>query len=122
MTTRIRVETPDDLIAAVPHLLGFRVENSVVVVPAQGSPIARVDMPIDQAEREQMVENLVPAYARNGVTGGMIILAYNDDSTPVKADLATRALGEAMTQAGLPVTTRLWVQEHRWTDLAPATT
>lgn len=42
----LRVKSPGDLVAAVPHVLGFEPENSLVLVIAgSGAPTARVDLP-----------------------------------------------------------------------------
>ena len=38
------VQSPDELLAAVPHVLGFKPEESIVLVPFRpGLPITRVD-------------------------------------------------------------------------------
>ena len=40
------VQSPDELLAAVPHVLGFKPEESIVLVPFRpGLPITRVDLP-----------------------------------------------------------------------------
>lgn len=112
---KLRVRTPDELIAAVPHLVGFRVANSMVVVPvSHGLPTARVDLPANAAERTEMVEGLMDAYARTG--GGQVMLVgFADD--PGRVEPASRQLRESLAEAGVTVRSRLWAGEHRWTDL-----
>jgi hypothetical protein len=111
----LRVSTPDELIAAVPHLVGFRVANSMVVVPvSRGLPTARVDLPANAGERTEMVEGLVGAYGRTG--GGQVMLVGFADE-PSRVESASRQLRESLAEAGVHVRSRLWAGEHRWTDL-----
>jgi len=111
----LRVSTPDELIAAVPHLMGFRVENSLVVVPlSQRLPLARVDLPATAEERTEMVKSLMGAYGRAG--GGQVMLVgFADD--PGQVDPASRQLRESLARAGVNVGSRLWAGEQRWADL-----
>lgn len=111
----LRVSTPDELIAAVPHLMGFRVETSMVVVPVgEGLPFARVDLPSNAAERTEMVDSLMGAYGRAG-GGDVMLIGFSDD--PSKVDPASRQLRESLAVAGVQVRGRLWAGEQRWTDL-----
>jgi hypothetical protein len=111
----LRVSTPDELIAAVPHLMGFRVENSMIVVPvSQGLPSARVDLPANAEERTEMVDSLMRAYGRTG-GGDVMLIGFADD--PSRVDLASRQLRKSLADAGVQVRSRLWAGEQRWTDL-----
>jgi hypothetical protein len=43
---KLRINTHSQLIAVVPHVLGFHPEDSLVVMPVDGSgPFARIDLP-----------------------------------------------------------------------------
>jgi len=111
----LRVSTPEELIAAVPHLMGFRVENSMVVVPvSQGLPFARVDLPANAEERTEMVNSVMPAYGRTG-GGDVVLIGFAED--PSELDPASRQLREALADAGVQVRGRLWADEQRWADL-----
>jgi hypothetical protein len=45
------VRTPEELLAAVPHMLGFNPQESIVVVPVtRGLPVARVDLPRNEED------------------------------------------------------------------------
>ncbi|OLT14746.1 hypothetical protein BJF80_12290 [Serinicoccus sp. CUA-874] len=42
----LSVHSPDELIAVIPHLLGFKPEESIVFLPMRSDlPVARVDLP-----------------------------------------------------------------------------
>lgn len=111
----LRVSNPDELIAAVPHLTGFRVESSIVVIPVSpGLPGARVDLPSNQGERTEMVDSLMHAYGR--LAGGDVMVIGFADS-PSKVERASRELRESLAEAGVHVRGRLWAGEQRWSDL-----
>lgn len=111
----LRVRTPDELIAAVPHLMGFRVENSMVVVPVDpGLPFARVDLPASAEERRGMVNSLMTAYGRTG--GGKVMLIGFADY-PSRVEPVSRQLRESLVVVGVHVGSRLWAGEEGWTDL-----
>ncbi len=67
----LSIHSPDELIAAIPHLLGFKAEESIVFVPLRADlPLARVDLPTlpanatrpgaPSAERSVATPNPVP--------------------------------------------------------------
>ena len=42
----LSIHSPDELIAVIPHLLGFKPEESIVFLPMRSDlPVARVDLP-----------------------------------------------------------------------------
>lgn len=102
--TTLRVRGPEDLLAAVPALLGFHPERSVVMVtvgPA-GSPVhARVDLP-DAADRgdqvRDVVDELATVAARSRV-GEVALVLYTDD-VPLAVAVAS-ALASALRRAGV---------------------
>lgn len=111
----LRITSPDELIAAVDHLMGFHVENSITVIPVSpGLPGSRVDLPANQAERTEMVASLMSAYGRHG-GGEVMVIGFAD--SPSKVEPASRQLRESLAEAGVQVRGRLWAGEQRWTDL-----
>ncbi|GAA2674887.1 MULTISPECIES: DUF4192 domain-containing protein [Actinosynnema] len=71
MTTPVlpsaRIHGPGDLVAAVPHLLGFHPTDSVVVLVLRGDSVAvvlRADLP-DVEQLRDAAEKLVPVVRRN---------------------------------------------------------
>ena len=111
----LRVTTTDELIAAVPHLMGFHVENSMVVIPVRsGLPLARVDLPVNAEERTEMVDGLMDAYGRPG-GGDVMLIGFADDPSMVAP--AGRQLRESLAEAGVGVRGLLWAGERSWSDL-----
>lgn len=50
----LSVRSPEELVVAIPHLLGFNPTESLVLVPlAPELPVVRVDLPTSAREREQ---------------------------------------------------------------------
>ena len=71
MTTTLTARGPEDLLAAVPVLLGFQPEDSLVMLTfgAERTFHARLDLPeaIDDASLEEVVETLLAPCRTHGV-------------------------------------------------------
>ncbi|HUS21463.1 MAG TPA: DUF4192 family protein, partial [Aeromicrobium sp.] len=81
-TTRLRARTPADLAAFVPLALGFVPERAVVMISV-GSPggmHARVDLPHDPDDVDDVVEALLRPARSNGVRE-VVVVVYDDDTT-----------------------------------------
>lgn len=116
--TRLRARTPDDLAAFVPLALGFVPERSVVLISV-GSPggmSARVDLPHDPDDVDDVVEALLRPARRNGVRD-VVVVVYDDDTTI--ADEAAWALHEELTAAGISVREVLRVHDDHWYAVLP---
>jgi hypothetical protein len=116
--TRLRARTPDDIAAFVPLALGFVPERSVVLISV-GSPggmSARVDLPHDPDDVDDVVEALVRPARRNGVRD-VVVVIYDDDTTV--ADEAAWALHEELTAAGISVREVLRVHDDHWYAVLP---
>ena len=49
----LSIHSPDELIAVIPHLLGFKPEESIVFLPMRSDlPVARVDLPTTARDRD----------------------------------------------------------------------
>ncbi|GAA1885680.1 DUF4192 domain-containing protein [Lapillicoccus jejuensis] len=108
-----------ELLVAVPYLLGFYPQNSLVVLTLRRSRLgltARVDLP----EREQpralqlSVESLMPAILREAPDTAVLI-AYEDaagDAVPVLVRLS-----EALRAHGVDLKDRIVVSNGRWRSL-----
>jgi hypothetical protein len=71
---------PVDLIAAVPYVLGFHPEDSVVLLtfgPGEAFH-ARIDLPADEEEQLAVVDMLAAVVAQHGV-GRVALLLYTED-------------------------------------------
>src|SRR3546814_12794926 len=86
------VQSPDELLAAVPHVLGFKPEESIVLVPFRsGLPITRVDLPKTAADREEVRDAISGPYGRHARPGSRLALLRCTYDRP-RADLASQPL------------------------------
>ena len=116
--TLLRARTPDDIAAFVPLALGFLPERSVVMVSiGRGSGMhARVDLPQDPDDVDDVVEALLRPARRHGVDE-VIVVVYDDDTTV--ADEAAWAIHEEFTAAGIGVREVLRVHDDHWYAVLP---
>lgn len=110
------VNTPDELLAAVPHLLGFNPEESIVLLPLHpGLPITRVDMPKNTTEREQVWEALSGPYGRHARPGARVaILCFTENR--LFARLGSEDLSDRLATLGIGTHVRLWSDGDRWRE------
>lgn len=98
-STPFVARTPVDLIAIVPHLLGFHPQDSIVLMtfgPPGGSFHARVDLPIELDAQEEVTELLVGAVLRNHLdTAAVLIFSADQEASRSQAELLTVALADA---------------------------
>ncbi|MBV9058691.1 MAG: DUF4192 domain-containing protein [Pseudonocardiales bacterium] len=112
---RIRLSDPSELIAAVPHLLGFHPHDSVVVLTLHGKNLGltlRADLvPPDRAP--QLAEQLLRPITR-AQPSAIVLVVIGGDSN-VDDDIPHRALvaafAHALDGAGLPVVLAAWTTE-----------
>lgn len=86
--------SPVDLVALCPHLLGFHPSDSVVLMTFDGAERfhARVDLPTDEAGREQVAAMLLDVVLRHGVSR-VAVLVYTEDAD------AARDVGVVLLEA-----------------------
>ncbi len=116
--TLLRARTPADIAAFVPIALGFLPERSVVMVSIgrAGGMHARVDLPQDPDDVDDVVEALLRPARRHGV-GEVVVVVYDDDTTV--ADEAAWAVHEEFTAAGIGVREVLRVHDDHWYAVLP---
>jgi len=115
--TRVRLSSPADILAAVPHLLGFHPARSLVVIGA-GGPRDRVRLgfrydlpdPPDAAVTREMAGHAVTVLAERRVTT-VIAVGYGQGRlvTPL-----IDVFAEAARQGGLAVRELLRVEDGRY--------
>ncbi len=112
---RIRLSDPSELIAAVPHLLGFHPHDSLVVLALHERRLGltmRADL-IDADQASLLAEQLLGPIARQQPTG-VALVVIGGCPTP-EGDLPHRALIDAvddvLTDAGVPVVHASWTAE-----------
>ncbi|WP_415839272.1 DUF4192 domain-containing protein, partial [Nocardioides zeicaulis] len=116
-TLTLCARTPDDLVAFVPVALGFVPQHSVVVMSVGGPGMhARVDLPHDPDDVDDVVEALLRATRRNQVTD-VVVVVYDDDTTV--ADETAWAVHEELTAAGTTVHEVVRVHDSHWYAVLP---
>ncbi|GAB3199040.1 DUF4192 domain-containing protein [Nocardioides hungaricus] len=109
-------QSPDELLAAVPHVLGFKPEESIVLVPFRpGLPITRVNLPRTAADREEVWDALSGPYGRHARPGARLaILCFTEDRR--SAELASQNLSNRLETVGITTHIRLWADGERWRE------
>lgn len=110
--TTLPASTPEDLLAAVPVVLGFEPSDSIVMLTFGGAEHfhARVDLPPPDEVDESVGRLLEPALD-HGVAR-VVFMLYADDGPTVRTVLA--ALRRAFRRAGIDVAEVLRAHEGRW--------
>ncbi|GLY66324.1 DUF4192 domain-containing protein [Amycolatopsis taiwanensis] len=119
----IHVKDPAHLIAAVPHLLGFRPANSVVLVGSGGAagksvgPVLRLDLPASEREDEAAAA-LSALLTRHPIASATIVIVGRPPGHPPDrgdrpASRFVRALAAALRALGRPVEHAFWTPEIR---------
>jgi Domain of unknown function (DUF4192) len=124
--TEVRLSEPGDIAAALPHLLGFRPRESVVLIGLGGSTgrrvglTARADLP-DPAYAADLAAALACRLAADSPSAAVIaVVSEAGDTTggPGGPDLPHRdlvhVLVQTLTAAGVPVRESLLVRRGRW--------
>ena len=124
----VRITDPGEIAASLPHLLGFRPRESIVLVSLTGPSGGRVgltvrgDLPPAGHARE-VAREVAMVLTRSVCTdrpGGVLVVIVSEepDRTGPGRDLPHRALvGElvtALTAEGVPVPELLLVRSGRW--------
>lgn len=111
---RIRANSPADLLALVPYLLGFRPAESLVALLLRDGQVlltARIDLP--PADRADEVVDRFGDLGRRHRAAGMVLVAYSRVPGPARELLEAVVVGS--TPLGL--VDALYVCEQRWWSL-----
>lgn len=85
----LSIHSPDELIAAVPHLLGFKAEESIVFVPLRPDlPLARVDLPTTASQRNEVwgaIRGAFSRYAQPGASVAIVCMTHGSYGTARQA-------------------------------------
>lgn len=116
------VKSPDELLAAVPHVLGFRPEESLVIVPSGGGglPVARVDLPTTAEERDLVADLLLTAYGRLGGPG--VSVGVVSQRRPACRRPRQPASGPAAGAGRDRHRVRLWADGEHWMEFTSGAT
>ena len=117
MGMTLSVRSPDELIAVIPHMLGFQPEESLVFVPMGSDlPVARVDIPITPRDQElvwQSIRDGLRRYAQPSAAVGIVCFT----AERATADLVVHEFADRLDTIGIDTRVRLWADETLWSDL-----
>lgn len=114
---KLSIHSPDELVAAIPHLLGFQPEESIVFLPLRSDlPVARVDIPTTARDREGVWQSISDAFRRYAQPDSNVAIvclsADREQAHVVGQDFAAR-----LGTIGIGTPILLWADETRWSDL-----
>ncbi|MBG6097258.1 DUF4192 domain-containing protein [Nocardioides luteus] len=114
MTTKLSIARPEDVLAAVPILLGFQPEKSIVMLTFGGAHQVhgRIDLP-PPGEVEGCLDSLLLPAVRHQVRGVLLVLY---DSGPRFGLKIARRLAERLAECDIDLIGCLRVQDGRWFD------
>ncbi|HKR49553.1 MAG TPA: DUF4192 domain-containing protein [Pseudonocardiaceae bacterium] len=117
---RIRLSDPAELIAAVPHLLGFHPRDSVVLLALHGKRLGltlRADL-VDDVQAPLLAEQLLAPIARQRPTAVALVVIGGDpipDQAGQQPPLPHRALvdvlDDMLASVGLPLVHAAWTAQ-----------
>ena len=111
------VQNPDELVAAIPHLLGFKPQESIVFLPMGSDlPVARVHLPTASRDRElvwRSIRDGLTRYAKPGSSVGIVCITADRQ----KAEDVGREFAARLDTIGIDTRVLLWADETRWADL-----
>lgn len=113
----LSVRNPDELIAAIPHLLRFKPQESIVFLPMRSElPTARIDIPTTARDREiawRAIRDGLTRYAEPGAAVAIVCFTANRQ----QAELVGREFANRLGTTGIHTDVLLWADETRWADL-----
>jgi len=118
MSMTLKATCPEDLLAAVPLVLGFAPEDSLVMLTfgAREQFHARIDLPSDPAQVDACVEAVLRPAIVHGVTA-VVFVQYSPDE--VAARLLAGRLAERFGASGIRIVDSLRVDAGRWFSAEP---
>jgi Domain of unknown function (DUF4192) len=122
MTNVLRIRSHAELIASIPHTLGFRPESSMVCLAFGDGPTARLDLPGSPEEMHQFLGVLTDVYLHRHHASRMALVAYGEDGRACMQALAS--LGQALASGDPPrpeIGPVIWVNGDHWLDLLQGT-
>lgn len=118
MTTTLTARSPEDVLAAVPVLLGFVPTESIAMLTlgAHRCFHARIDLPADARDRNLrlVARTLLQPVRRHGVRR-VLLVVYTERREAARA--AWRVLSTAFGRARVDVCDALWADGSRWYPL-----
>lgn len=118
----LKLRTPADIVDAVPHLVGFQPENSLVCLSLRGARkrlgvVSRADLPPVRFAREFATQT--GRYLKHDGAQQAIVVFYPDDEGPANGRVVglLDALVKALDKRSIDVVEALCVYDGRWWSL-----
>lgn len=113
----LSIQNPDELVAVIPHLLGFKPEESIVFLPMGSDlPVARVDLPTTARDREVVWRSIRDAYGRYSQPGSSLAIVCLTADRAMATDVG-HEFAARFDSIGIDTRAMLWADETRWADL-----
>ena len=113
VTTTIRLSRPDELLAAVPYLLGFHPRDSLVLIMTRAGRlhlVCRYDLPVTQAAAAQIAAAVAQLSERDCVDPAAIVAFEGSPGRADPARQAVRTWWEGQSEAPVEIV----VRDRRW--------
>lgn len=112
----VQIDGPANLLATVPHLLGFNPENSLVVVALKGEHdrvVVTMTLDLPQANEfdQEFINNLKETIKRSGADG-LVAVFFVEKDPQTYQEVASYLMDEVSGQ--FHIRDILWVHENRW--------
>jgi hypothetical protein len=111
--TSVKISTTEELLAVLPHQLGYRLSDCVAVLMVSDKvvgPVARTDLP-DERDVEEAAANVLDSLLRVEPQLAMLV-GY--ESVPGESRSLMRALHEGLLDAGVALIDHVTVRDGRW--------
>jgi hypothetical protein len=111
----LKVLAPEDLIASVPHILGFHPENSLVVMAMDACSLTftmRVDLPLAR-HRKQLVDQLLVPIREHNPSSVLVMVFGGGKAHPPEQLPQTKLVGvlaDGLASIGVPMAHAVWVE------------
>lgn len=109
----ISLRRPSDLLAVIPHLLGFEPRNAIVVVALKDNKISltqRMDLP--EPERVEEVTHALVGHVLRDAAEAALLVGY--DGTAGGSVALLEALSKRLRARQVSVRDRIVVHNRRW--------
>lgn len=126
---KLSMNSPEEILAAIPYLVGFHVRESIVVLVLTGSRVvltARLDAVLDDETDARFSEGVKECAADRirvaievNQGDGLVVVGYHHHIEPMREFLATLACEavERLTEGGQGLIDVLLVDGQRWYEL-----
>ena len=111
--TSLKITTTDELLAVLPHQLGHRLDDCIVIALVRDrvlGPVARTDLPRER-DTDACADQLLASLLR---VEPELALVVGFESVPGQSRSLRRALHEGLTGAGVGIIDHVVVREGRW--------